>query len=53
MELASPARKAQPYKISDGLQEAVMDSFVSRENIRRYRKLAGELTDTTERIADY
>ena len=26
-----------------------MDSFVSRENIRRYRKLASELTDTTER----
>ena len=26
-----------------------MDSFVSRENIRRYRKLASESTDATER----
>ena len=49
IELASPARKAQRHKISDGLQEAVIDSFVSRENIRRYRKLASESTDATER----
>ena len=26
-----------------------MDSFVSRENIRRHRKLASETTDATER----
>jgi hypothetical protein len=49
IELASPARKAQRFKMSDGLQAATMDSFVSRENIRRYRKLASESTDATER----
>jgi hypothetical protein len=35
--------------MSDGLQEAAMDSFVSRENIKRYRKCASESTDTTQR----
>jgi hypothetical protein len=35
--------------MSNGLQQAAMDDFVSRENIRRYRKLAGESTDATER----
>jgi hypothetical protein len=49
MELASPARKAQRFKMSNGLQEAAMDRFVSRENIRRYRKLVSESTDATER----
>jgi hypothetical protein len=49
MELASPARKAQHSKMSNGPQEAAMDSFVSRENIRRYRKLASESTDATVR----
>ena len=49
MELASPARKAQRAKMSNGLQRAAMDDFVSRENIRRYRKLAGKSTDVTQR----
>jgi hypothetical protein len=35
--------------MSNGLQEAAMDSFVSRENIKRYRKLASESTDATQR----
>jgi hypothetical protein len=35
--------------MSNRLQEAAMDSFVSRENIKRYRKLASESTDATQR----
>src|SRR6202011_6221566 len=47
--LASPAGKAQRDQMSNGPQRAAVDSFVSRENIRRYRKLASESTDATER----
>jgi hypothetical protein len=35
--------------MSDSPSEAAMDSFVSRENIKRYRKLAGESTNAAER----
>jgi hypothetical protein len=35
--------------MSDSLQVAAMDRFVSRENIRRYRKLASESTNAAER----
>jgi hypothetical protein len=35
--------------MSDSLQKAAMDGFVSRESIRRYRKLASEPTDAAER----
>jgi hypothetical protein len=35
--------------LSESPQEAALDNFVSRENIKRYRKLAGESTDTTAR----
>jgi hypothetical protein len=31
------------------LREAAMDRFVTRENIKRYRRLASESTDPTER----
>ena len=47
--LASAAGKAQRDQMSNGPQRAAVDSFVSRENIRRHRKLASELTDATER----
>ena len=36
--------------MSDSLQKAAMDSFVIRENIKRYRRLAGESTDPIERL---
>jgi hypothetical protein len=49
IELASPAIKAQRINMSNGLQEAAMDSSVSRENIKRYRKLASESTDAAQR----
>jgi hypothetical protein len=35
--------------MSDSPSEAAMDSFVTRENIKRYRKLAGESTSAAER----
>jgi hypothetical protein len=35
--------------MSNGFEVAAMDSFVKRENIRRYRKLASESTDATQR----
>jgi hypothetical protein len=47
--LAWPAGKAQRDQMSNGPQRAAVDSFVSRENIRRHRKLASESTDATER----
>jgi hypothetical protein len=40
--LARPAKRAQRSYMSGSLQKAVMGSFVSRENIKRYRRLAGE-----------
>jgi hypothetical protein len=42
-------REARRIKMSDGPSSAAMDSFVSRENIKRYRKLAGESTSAAER----
>ena len=47
--LASPAKWAQRAVVSDSLWKAAMDRFVSRENIKRYRRLAGESTDAAER----
>ena len=47
--LASPSEGAQRIEVSDSLQEAAMDNFVSRENIKRYRKLASESTDPAQR----
>jgi CRP-like cAMP-binding protein len=47
--LACPAKRAQRCFMSDSLQKAAMDSFVSRENIKRYRRLAGESMDFAER----
>lgn len=35
--------------MSDGPFSAAMDKFVSRENIKRYRKLVSELTSAAER----
>ena len=35
--------------MSDSPSEAALDSFVTRENIKRYRKLAGESTSAVER----
>jgi hypothetical protein len=35
--------------MSDSLWKAAMDSFVTRENIKRYRRLGGESTDPAER----
>jgi hypothetical protein len=35
--------------MSDSPSEVAMDNFVTRENIKRYRKLAGESTSAIER----
>jgi hypothetical protein len=48
--LACPAKRAQRCFMSDSLQKAAMDSFVSRKNIKRYRRLAGESTGSIERL---
>jgi hypothetical protein len=45
--LAPPGGKAQ--NMSDSPSEAPMDRFVTRENIKRYRKLASEATNAAER----
>lgn len=42
-------REARRIKMSDSPFSAAMDSFVSRENIKRYRKLVSELTSAAER----
>jgi coproporphyrinogen III oxidase-like Fe-S oxidoreductase len=36
--------------MSDSLWEAAMDRFVNRQNIERYRRLADETTNATERL---
>jgi hypothetical protein len=35
--------------MSNSRRQAAMDDFISRENIERYRRLARESTDSTER----
>lgn len=47
--LACPAKRAQRAIVSDSLWEAALDNFVSRENIKRFRRLASESTDAGER----
>jgi hypothetical protein len=47
--LASPAKRAQRAIAADSLWEAAIDNFVTRENIKRYRRLVGESTDPSER----
>ena len=47
--LVSTAKKAHRVDMSDSPQEAAMDRFVARENIKRYRKLASESSDPAER----
>jgi hypothetical protein len=41
---------AQLESVSDSPRDAAMDRFVNRENIERYRRLASESTDATERL---
>jgi hypothetical protein len=48
--LAATSKRAQREQMSNSLQQAAMDGFVARENIKRYRQLAGETTDSTERL---
>jgi hypothetical protein len=48
IELASTAKKAQFAMALEPAMDA-MDRFVTRDNIERYRKLASETTDPTER----
>ena len=48
IELASTAKKAQRIDCPVGLRR-LQWTFVNRENIKRYRKLASESTNATER----
>jgi hypothetical protein len=44
--LACPAKRAQRI---DSFPDVALDGLVTRENIQRYRRFAGESTDSAER----